>query len=445
MNTATNDRESTIVSHGGVNGRNGYQNGKAAIQELPILGTGSSPRIPSTAAPLSLPAPVFPRQPEKCGNVEPDPKYLPRDGNPYRTRVTVPMVERALRGWLVPYVGSRVKPGDFHPIISYLFTEWKCNLDCHYCWAFNNRVKGMTEDTARRSIDWLHETGCRVLALMGGEVLLRPDFAHKVVDYAVRKGFWVYVPTNGRLMRPEVIDRLGDAGVATFNLAVDSVVDRKELPKALDPIRPYFEYLIKKQYVYGFSVFFNINITRINSEDVRRLTEIAHDVGIATDYHINETPMLEQPHFKHKDGNSTYITKEDWPEVDATIDWLIEKNRSGYKMVNSVRRLEEMKAFMRGKLQEWDCRAGQNSPIIRTDGTLAPCFPMYSATHDWGIAGEPCFEKQQLADMKVECQKRCFSTLNHNLAYCYNASRAIRWTLRQALRGFQGTTGSSDD
>ena len=79
----------------------------------------------------------------------------------------------------------------------------------------------------------------------------------------------MYVPTNGRLMRPDVIDRLGDAGVATFNLAVDSVEDRKELPKALDPIRQYFEYLIKKQYVYGFSVFFNINITRINLEDVR--------------------------------------------------------------------------------------------------------------------------------------------------------------------------------
>ena len=160
---------------------------------------------------------------------------------------------------------------------------------------------------ARRSIDWLHDTGCRVLALMGGEVLLRPQFAHKVVDYAAQKGFWVYVPTNGRLMRPEVIDRLGDAGVATFNLAVDSVADRKELPKALDPIRSYFDYLIKKQYVYGFSVFFNINITRINLEDVRQLTEIAHDVGIATDYHINESPMLEQPHFKHKDGNSTFI------------------------------------------------------------------------------------------------------------------------------------------
>src|SRR6516165_473329 len=286
----------------------------------------------------TLPEAVFPRLPEKAGDVEPDAKFLPRNGNPYRTRVTGAMVRRALRGWL--FVRSRVAPGNFLPIIAYLFTEWKCNLECHYCWAFDNRLKGMSEDTARRSIDWLHETGCRVLPLMGGEVLLRPQFAHKVVSYAAKRDFWVYLPTNGRLMRKEVVDWLGDAGVATVNLAVDSVEDRPELPKALAPVRTQFEYLIKKQYVYGFSVFFNINITRINLEDVKALTEIAHDHGIATDYHINESPMLEQPHFQHKDRNTTFITAEDWPKVDELINWLIEKNQSGYKMVNSVRRLE---------------------------------------------------------------------------------------------------------
>lgn len=114
-------------------------------------------------------------------------------------------------------------------------------------------------------------------------------------------------------------------------------------------------------------------------------------------------------------------------------------------MVNSVRRLEEMKAFMRGKIQDWNCRAGQNSLIIRTDGTLAPCFPMYNACRDWGTAARPCFEKQQLARVKAECQPHCFSTLNHNLAYCYNASRAIRWVLKQAARGFKGTSGSFDE
>jgi MoaA/NifB/PqqE/SkfB family radical SAM enzyme len=403
------------------------------VEALPVPRTGSTP---------ALPTPVFPQFPDKLGNVEPDPKFLPAGDSPYRSRVTTPMILRALRGWLYPYVKSRVLPGEFHPIIAYLFTEWKCNIDCHYCWAFDNRVKGMTEETARRSIDWLHETGCRVLALMGGEVLLRPDFAHKVVYYGAKRGFWVYLPTNGRLMRPEVIDRVADAGVATVNLAVDSVEDRKELPKALNPIRPYFEYLIKKQYVYGYSVFFNINITRINLDDVKRLTEIAHDNGIATDYHINEAPMLDQPHFKHKEGNSTFITPADWPAVDETIDWLIDKQRSGYKMVNSVRRLQDMKAFMRGKVEPWDCRAGQNSIIIRTDGTLAPCFPMYSAEDDWGVVGAPRFKPKELDAMKQTCQLHCFSTLNHNLAYAYKASRAIRWTLKQALRGFQGTTGS---
>jgi hypothetical protein len=55
-----------------------------------------------------------------------------------------------------------------------------------------------------------------------------------------------------------------------------------------------------------------MNICRNNLDDIKQLTEIAHDNGIATDYHINESPMLEQDHFKHCDENSTYITKEDW-------------------------------------------------------------------------------------------------------------------------------------
>src|SRR6266545_5115629 len=80
---------------------------------------------------------------------------------------------RATRRWLMPYVQSRVLKNQFRPLLSYLFTEYKCNVDCHYCWAYNNKVKGMTEETAFRSIDFLKEHGCRVVALMGGEPLLR--------------------------------------------------------------------------------------------------------------------------------------------------------------------------------------------------------------------------------------------------------------------------------
>jgi len=41
-----------------------------------------------------------------------------------------------------------VMPGQLRPLIAYLFTEWKCNLDCHYCWSYDNRITGMTEPVA---------------------------------------------------------------------------------------------------------------------------------------------------------------------------------------------------------------------------------------------------------------------------------------------------------
>jgi MoaA/NifB/PqqE/SkfB family radical SAM enzyme len=409
-----------------------------------------------------LPVPVFPQYPEKLHDPGPDTPPEQRDW-------TWPLAYRAMRGWLLPYIRSRALPGYFHPITAYLFVEYKCNLDCWYCWAFNNKVKGMTEDTARGAIDWLYDHGCRVLALMGGEPLLRPDFAHKVVYYAAKKGFWIYIGTNGRLLRPEVVDRLGDAGVAVFNFAVDAWDEKPGLPKAIVPSRKHLDYVFKKQYVYGYMVFFNINICRNNIEDVRQITEFAHDSHVATDYHINETPMLEQDeHFKHLADNPTYIRPEDWAEIDSLVDWLIERNKAGYQMVNSIQRLQEIKAFVRmaagddfkrlgwngdgtsanvaerlvgtpgivqdenGELHfaEWNCRAGQNNVIIRTDGTVAPCFPMYPSNYDWGNIDKHKFDSTQLEGMKHTCQRHCFSTLNHNLAYCYNDSRVIKfvWT-----------------
>jgi hypothetical protein len=256
--------------------------------------------------------------------------------------------------------------------------------------------------------------------------------------------------------------------VAVFNFALDSWDLKPSLPKALVPARENLEYVLRKQYTQGYMVFFNMNICRNNLQDVRQLTDYAHDHRIATDYHINETPMLEQDeHFKHMEENPTYIRPQDWRDVDALLDWLIEKNKAGYQMVNSVQRLQETKAFVRmaagvdlkkygwygdgtnanghtaellaampgivqdagGELRfaEWNCRAGQNNVIIRTDGTVAPCFPMYSSSFDWGNIDEPKFDQRQLGAMKKTCQRHCFSTLNHNLAYCYNDARVIKW------------------
>jgi len=435
-----------------------------------LMNSASSGPQPPTAKGLTLPEPIFPQYPEKLGDPGPEVPTEKREW-PFSHYY------RSMKGWLVPYVRSRVLPGDFHPLIAYLFTDYKCNLDCWYCWAFNNKIKGMTEDTARQSIDWLYDQGCRVLALMGGEPLLRPQFVHKVVYYAAKKGFWIYVATNARLLRPEVADRVNDAGVAVYNIAVDAWDEKPGLPKALVPIQPQLEYLLRKQYVYGYMAFLNINICRNNTEDVRQLTEYAHAHRIATDYHINETPMLEQDeHFKHLNDNPTYIRPEDWPQIDDLIEWLVAKYSDGYQMVNSAQRLREMKAFVRmacggEKLQQlgwngngvgdgvaqqlanmegivqdadgsvhfaqWNCRAGQSSVIVRTDGTLAPCFPVYSSPVDWGNIERPNFDREQLINLKKTCQQHCFSTLNHILADCYDDAWVIDFALSALARNFR--------
>ena len=181
--------------------------------------------------------------------------------------------------------------------------------------------------------------------------------------------------------------------MATFNFAVDAVDEKPGLPKALAPMRQYFDYLVQQQYRYGYTVFFNMNICRNNMDDIK-----AVDRDRPRQRHRHRLPHQRIAHDRaaalQAYGREQYVHHaRRFRQVDELVDWLKDKNRPGYKMVNSVQRLNDMSHFMRGKVEPWNCRAGQNNVIIRVDGTLAPCFPMYSATYDWGVIEKHKFEK----------------------------------------------------
>ncbi len=333
---------------------------------------------------------------------------------------------RFLRCWVLPYLRSRIRRG-FRPILGCVYTEWKCNLECAYCRSHDNSLPGMDEDTARRVIDWLHATGCRVVGLMGGEPLIRAAFVEQFVRYATGKGCYVYLPTNGRLLTPDVTDRLGDAGVATFNVAIDCIREKPGLPKALEHIRGNFDHLVRLQSRYGYTVFLSINITRFNLEDVRLLTEFSRQNGIATAYHLCESER----------GQTAFRSEELGP-VDELLDYLMDRSRAGYAMVNSTEHLGAMKSLVRGGAAPWPCRAGQNMVVCRTDGTLAPCYPLRESEQDWGTAGCPKFDACQLAGIKQTCSESCFSTVAYMLANYYDVRRVAGELSAQAVRRLRG-------
>lgn len=353
------------------------------------------------------------------------------------TRYKANNLIRAFQKWIIPYVGSLIYNDRLRPVLCYLFTEWKCNINCHYCFQFDNQsAANMSLEIAKSSIDWLKTLGCRGLPLMGGEPLLRPDFVLRVIEYATRQGFLVYLPTNGYLLTKDFIDDAGKAGLAAINLAVDCINPKPGLPKALMNIEPQFRYLVEKQKNYGYILFFNINITSKNLKEVKLLTEIAHDNEIGTDYHLNEPPqsMVSIDHYRHLE-NELWIQPDQFEEVDQLLDWIIHKQRRGYPMVNSPAHLEAFKKRLRGNTGMWGCRAGKNGILIRPDGSLSPCFDLITLNHDWGAIWNPRFDPQELARIKEQCMPKCSSTCFYTMAHYYNPRYVLKWVKKHGMVG----------
>ncbi|MCX7823188.1 MAG: radical SAM protein [Syntrophobacterales bacterium] len=365
-------------------------------------------------------------------------RNIPKKGRSYYSKNFL----RAFRSWLIPYIKAQLTPDNaFRPVLAYLYTDLECNMICRYCYSRGKHIAGMTFETAIKAVDWLDSVGCRVLAYMGGEPLIRKDFILELTRYATERGFFVYLPTNGVLLDEEFINAIGRAGVAAINLAVDVVEPKDGLPKAFSRIKDQLEYLVAKEPEYGYITFLNINITRHNTEDAKELTEIAHRLGIATDYHINEPPPIPYEGFSyHSDG--WWITPNEFEAVDKLVDWLIEKNKAGYTMVNSIEHLAAMKDFIRGRLKPWKCRAGEITMVIRLDGTFSPCFEMYGAKEDWGSLFEgPRFDRKALDEMKKKCSPHCLSTCNFQ-AYHYTKSYlyTLQWVIKHAYSDFLGVS-----
>jgi len=340
---------------------------------------------------------------------------------------------KAVRCWFWPFVKSRLQPHSLRPVLSFLFTDLACNYRCYYCYASHvPEDRGMTLEMAQKSVDWLHSLGCRVLAYMGGEPLVRKQFILDVTRYARQRGLYVYLPTNGALLDEAFIDEAADAGVDVVNLAVDCIDPKPGLPKALNRVARQYELLLEKSAKDKFLVMFNVNITPRNIEDVKELTEIAYRDRINVDYHVLEPPLGQMKHFRRTDDEIGFLS-EDYQKVDELLDWLLEKYRRGYNIANSPQHFIAAKRFIRRQPICWDCRAGHNTLVIRTDGRLTPCFEYFDDEDDWGVVGDHKFERERLDAFKGKCNAHCLSTCNFTSSYYYSFSTVLEWVLKYYL------------
>jgi radical SAM protein with 4Fe4S-binding SPASM domain len=106
----------------------------------------------------------------------------------------------------------------------------KCNLDCRFCYfkdetQQNNRVLSTKEIFA--VIDDLRKMNISVLALTGGEPLLREDHVD-ILRRCTRHGLLTGIATNGTLLTHELVSEHRKAGLSWYHLSIDGASEEAQ-------------------------------------------------------------------------------------------------------------------------------------------------------------------------------------------------------------------------
>lgn len=118
-----------------------------------------------------------------------------------------------------------------------LIVTRRCNLACGYCNEFDKVSQPVPYEELTRRIDHLVDVlGVTIMDFLGGEPLLHPRMAD-LVAYAVKKGCWTNIITNGLLLSEDLVEELNAAGLNSMCISIDRVNPTEFTHKGLRPLR----------------------------------------------------------------------------------------------------------------------------------------------------------------------------------------------------------------
>jgi len=97
-----------------------------------------------------------------------------------------------------------------------------CNLHCKHCYANAGTAltTELTTDEVKQAIDKLDRAAVPIIAFSGGEPLVRKDI-FELVSYAIEKGIFVAIATNGTLITKEKAREMKQAGIQFAQISLD--------------------------------------------------------------------------------------------------------------------------------------------------------------------------------------------------------------------------------
>lgn len=254
-----------------------------------------------------------------------------------------------------------------------------CNLRCEQCHASSGRARPNELDTAegKRLLDSIAGIDeFRMLALGGGEPLVRPDI-FELVAYARNLGIELSIATNGTLLTPDMAREFKKMGVA--NIAVGLNANDKSIHEGITRVPGSFEK--SKQAIYataemGMNLQINTTVMKENREAIPGLLDFASEVNAQIvllyqlvpegrgveemELSLREYKTLTDMVADHQRTNRAIIEPTCAPQY-----WAYLLTRSGGKPSRLAMKLAE--TLFKG------CTAGSGLCYIEPDGEVWPC------------------------------------------------------------------------
>jgi MoaA/NifB/PqqE/SkfB family radical SAM enzyme len=282
-----------------------------------------------------------------------------------------------------------------HPVLAQIIPMRFCNLSCSYCNEYDKVSEPVPLDEMNRRIDHLGRLGTAMIGISGGEPLTHPQL-DDIIRRMRRTGAIAGMITNGYLLNQERIERLNRAGLDHMQISIDNLEPDEVSKKSL-------KVLDKKLQMLAEFAEFHVNINSVvgggfrNPNDAlvigKRALELGFEstIGIIHDGDGQLKPLL--------------------PEEAKVYFEMTHRKKTNYSRFDKFQ-----EAIVKGRPNDWRCRAGSRYLYICEDGLVHYC------SQQRGYPGVP-IAVYTTADVKKEfltaksCAPNCTVGCVHRISY----------------------------
>jgi MoaA/NifB/PqqE/SkfB family radical SAM enzyme len=233
-------------------------------------------------------------------------------------------------------------------------------------WKDKNKKIVKFED-AKKALIKLRKNNFGILQITGGEPLLNPE-VFRIIEYAKKIGFTVFLVTNGTLIDESTAKKLSkihvdNVGISFHNYDAKKFEKISNHEKILDKVLNAIE-ILKKEKIPTEALF---TLSKYNKDNIEKTIKFINDLDIGVSFCM---PTIVKNTSYSLGGTCVNFTND---ELRDAILEIIRLKKTGYNIINNITFLEETLHFLDGNAKYY-CLGGYIIFYLDWNLNFYPCM-----------------------------------------------------------------------